>query len=162
MGKRWTLCGLSTLPFYRSSCKGGPMTWGAPPYVLFRPSTCCSSRLKSCQGRGKMTGEQGERDQGPAGKFGSSLKRGLWGLCRGGQKRHTSDKNIIPHARSGSQSTFPSQHSEGQALGLDGLSLCGWWQGVGRDGAGMRREGGRQPPLQCARMNSKELFKTQL
>ena len=48
MGKRWTLCGLSTLPFYRSSWKGGPMTWGAPPCVLFRPSTRCSSRPKSC------------------------------------------------------------------------------------------------------------------
>ena len=48
MGKRWTLCGLSTLPFYRSSWKGEPMTWGAPPYVLFRPSSRCSSRPKSC------------------------------------------------------------------------------------------------------------------
>ena len=154
MGKRWTLCGLSTLPFYRSSCKGGPMTWGAPPYVLFRPSSRCSSRPKSCQGRGKMTGEQGEKVQGPAGKFGSSLKRGLWGLCRGGQKRHTSDKNIIPHARSGSQSTFPSQHSDGQALWPGGPGPLWLVARGGERWCKGRREGGRQLPLQCARMNS--------
>ena len=59
-------------------------------------------------GAGQDDGRAGGEGLGTAGKFGSSLKRGLWGLCRGGQKLHTSDKNIIPHARSGSQSTFPS------------------------------------------------------
>ena len=34
MGERWTLCGSSTLPSYRSSRKGRPMTWGTPPNVL--------------------------------------------------------------------------------------------------------------------------------
>ena len=54
-----------------------------------------------------------------------------------------------------------SLHStpKGKLCGLGGLGLCGWWQGVGRDGAGVRREGGRRPPLQCARMNSKNFLK---
>ena len=44
-------------------------------YTLFLPDP------NLAWGRGKMgeTGEQGEEGLGPAGKFGSSLERGLWG-----------------------------------------------------------------------------------
>ena len=65
------------------------------------------------------TGEQGDEDKGPAGKFGSSLERGLWGLCWGGQERHTSDKNMIPHARSGLSKYVP-------LMALRGASSVAW------------------------------------
>ena len=46
------------------------------------------------KGRGKRTGEQRERDWGPAGGFRTSLDRGQWGLDRGKQKLHNSDKKF--------------------------------------------------------------------
>ena len=83
------------------------MTWGAPPYVLFRAFyTLFLPTI--LLGAGQENGRAGREGLGTCWEIRISLERGLWGLGWGGQKRHTSDKNIIPHARSGSQSTFPS------------------------------------------------------
>ena len=69
-------------------------------YTLFLPTILL--------GAGQENGRAGREGLGTCWEIRISLERGLWGLGWGGQKRHTSDKNMIPHARSGSQSTFPS------------------------------------------------------
>ena len=71
-------------------------------YTLFLPT-----QILLGAGQEGKNGRAGGEGLGTAGKFGSSLERGLWGLCWGGQERHTSDKDMIPHARSGLSKYVP-------------------------------------------------------
>ena len=69
---------------------------------------------------------------------------------------------MIPHVRERSVKVrSPHGTPRGKLCGLSGLSLCGLWQEMGGGSAGVRSEGGRGPPLQCALSEFKELSKPQ-
>ena len=81
-------------------------------YTLFLPT-------QILLGAGQDDGRAGGEGLGTCWEIRISLERGLWGLGWGGQKRHTSDKNMIPHARSGLSKYVP-------LMALRGASSVAW------------------------------------